>query len=151
MARIPANTRTNDPNSLLRQFTNEIDRLFDQDLAGFGPSAPHVGEWAPAVDVREEEDKYVIQADVPGMKPEDLEVTLDNGVLSIRGERSEEKDDSSGGVRHIERAYGSFVRRFSLPEAASDEDVDARVDQGVLTLTIKKKQEGRPRKIEVRS
>lgn len=151
MARIPATRNTNEPSSLLRQFTSEIDRLFDQDWAGLGPAAPYVGEWAPAVDVREEDNQYVIQADVPGMKPEDLEVTLDNGVLTIRGERTEERDNSTEGVRHVERAYGSFVRRFSLPEAINDEDVDARVDQGVLTLTIKKKQEGRPRKIEVRS
>ena len=151
MARHPARTRGYEPSSLLQQFTSELDRLFDQDWQGLGPGAPYVGEWAPAVDVREEENKYIIQADVPGMKPEDLEVTLDNGVLSIRGERSEEKDSTSGGVRHVERSYGSFVRRFSLPEAASDEDVDARVDQGVLTLSINKKQEGRPRKIEVKS
>lgn len=150
MARTPA-TRNYQTGDLLRQFTSEIDRLFDQGWPASAPGVPSVGEWAPAVDVREEPEEYVIHADVPGIDPKDLEITLENGVLSIRGQRQEETTNNSNGVRHVERSYGSFVRRFSLPDAASDEDVDARAEQGVLTLRIRKKDESRPRRIEVKS
>lgn len=150
MNRVPA-TRNHEPGSLLRQFTSEIDRLFDPDLPAFNGGIQGVSEWAPAVDVREEEDRYVIQADVPGINPDDLEVTLENGVLSIRGERRHETERENGGVHHVERSYGSFVRRFSLPDAVSDEDVQARIDKGVLNLEIRKREESRPKKIQIQS
>lgn len=148
MNRIPA-TRTHEPGSLLRQFTGEIDRLFGQDLPAFNSGIQGMEEWAPAVDVQEFADHYVIEADVPGMNPEELEVTLENGVLSIRGERRHESQSEHKGIHHVERSYGSFARRFSLPEAAADDDVQARVDKGVLKLQIRKREESRPRKISI--
>jgi len=148
MARTPA-IRGYQPASLLRQFGSEIDRLLDQDWPALGAGLSGGSEWAPAVDVREEPEEYRIQADVPGIDPKDLEITLDNGTLTIRGQRQEEKQSDHDGFRHVERSYGSFVRRFSLPDAASEEDVQARVNNGVLTLHIKKKEQSRPRRIEV--
>ncbi len=150
MARTPA-IRGYEPASLLRQFSSEIDRLFDPDWPALGAGLAGGSEWAPAVDVREEPEAYRIHADVPGIDPKDLEITLDNGTLTIRGQRQEEKEDDHDGFRHVERSYGAFVRRFSLPDAASEEDVQARVDNGVLTLHIKKKEQSRPRRIEVQS
>lgn len=150
MNRVPA-TRNHEPGSLLRQFTSEIDRLFDPDLPAFNGGIQGMSEWTPAVDVREEENRYVIQADVPGMQPEDLEVTMENGVLSIRGERRHESEKEHDGARHVERSYGSFLRRFSLPDAVSDDDVKARIDKGVLNLEINKREESRPKKIEIQS
>jgi len=148
MTRVPT-LRSQEPGSLLRQFTSEIDRLFDQGWPTVDGGIQGMSEWSPAVDIREEEDHYAIQADVPGMKPEDLEVTLDNGVLSIRGERREEREADQNGARHVERSYGSFIRRFSLPDAANDEQVEARMDNGVLNLRIGKREESRPKRIEI--
>lgn len=148
MTRMPTR-HSNEPGNLLRQLTGEIDRLFDQGWPSMNGGIQGMSEWAPAVDLREEEDHYAIQADVPGMKPEDLEVTLDNGVLSIRGERRDEREGDQNGVRHVERSYGSFIRRFSLPDAASDDQVEARMENGVLNLRIGKREESRPKRIQI--
>ena len=145
MARFPS-IRDHEPSSLLRQFSSEIERLFDQDRFGI-PSLS--GQWTPAVDIREEPDEYFVEAEVPGIDPKDLEVTLENGVLTLRGQRQEENENEGNGFRHVERSYGAFVRRFTLPEAASDEDVEARADKGVLKLRIKKKEQSGQRRIEV--
>ncbi|OAZ92541.1 Hsp20/alpha crystallin family protein [Halomonas sp. G11] len=145
MARLPS-IRDHEPSSLLRQFSSEIERLFDQDRPGI-PSLS--GQWSPAVDIREEPEEYVIEAEVPGIDPKDLEVTLENGVLTLRGQRQEENESERNGFRHVERSYGAFVRRFTLPGAASDEDVEARADKGVLKLRIKKKEQSGQRRIEV--
>jgi len=136
-------------NSLLNQFNNEINRLFARDFDDF-PALSN-SQWVPAVDVNETEDTYLIEADVPGISPDDIEVTLERGVLTLKGERQAEKNVEEKGARHIERSYGSFVRRFSLPDTADAENIDARAEQGVLRLTIKKKAESKPRRIEVKS
>lgn len=139
-----------EPNSLLRRFQNEIDQMFDRDWNGYGDfPALSTSQWVPAVDVEETEEAYSISADVPGMKPEDIDVTFENGVLTLQGERKAEHASDDKHARRVERSYGVFVRRFSLPDAADADNIDARVDQGVLRLTIKKKAESKPRKIEV--
>lgn len=137
------------PNSLLNQFNNEISRLFARDFDQY-PALSNA-QWVPAVDVHETEDTYLIEADVPGINPADIEVTLEKGVLTLKGERKAEKNVDEKGARHVERSYGSFVRRFSLPDTADAESIDARAEQGVLRLTIKKKAESKPRRIEVKS
>ena len=137
------------PNSVLNQFSNEINRLFARDYDNF-PALSNA-HWVPAVDVHENEEDYLIEADVPGIQADDIEVTLERGVLTLKGERKSERSVEDKGVRHVERSYGSFVRRFSLPDTADAENIDARVEQGVLRLTIKKKAESKPRRIEVKS
>lgn len=141
------------PNSLLQRFHNEIEGLFDRDWAGFGDfPALSTAQWVPAVDVEETEDAYRISADVPGIDPKEIDITLENGILTLKGERKEEKtSEERGGARHVERSYGSFVRRFSLPDIADADNIQARADKGVLHLTIAKKAESKPRKIEVKS
>lgn len=139
----------NPNNSVLHQFNNEIARLFSRDFDDF-PALSNA-QWVPAVDVNETEDTYLIEADVPGMAPADIEVTLEKGVLTLKGERKSEKAAEEKGARHVERSFGSFVRRFSLPDTADAESIDARVEQGVLRLTIKKKAESKPRRIEIKS
>lgn len=135
------------------QFNNEINRLF---ASGFdespAQSPTHTNaQWVPAVDVHETEGAYLIEADVPGINPADIEVTLEHGVLTLKGERKSDKNAQDAGVRHLERRYGSFARRFSLPDTADAENIDARAEQGVLRLTIRKKAESKPRRIEVKS
>lgn len=134
---------------LFDQFNNEISRLFARD---FGEVPTHSNaQWVPAVDVLETEGAYLIEADIPGINPTDIEVTLERGVLILKGERKSEENAEHLGKRHVERRTGSFVRRFSLPDTADAENIDARAEQGVLRLTILKKAESKPRRIEVKS
>lgn len=106
-------------------------------------------DWVPAVDIKENDDNFVIVADVPGVDPEHIEVHMDNGMLTIRGEKETEKKEEKDDFKRIERSYGSFYRRFSLPDTADPEKVTANSDHGVLTVTIAKQQKSQPRKISV--
>jgi HSP20 family protein len=137
------------PSSLLAQFNDEINRMFVQDNNAF--PALSGGAWTPNVDIRETGDAYHIEAEVPGVDPQTIEVTLDKGVLTLKGQRSEERADESGQARYRERRFGSFVRRFSLPETADEDSVKAHAENGVLRLTINKKAQVEPRRITVRS
>jgi len=132
------------PNSLLQQFNNEINRMFSGDWP-VGARA----QWTPAVDIRESEDGYTIEAEVPGINPNDIEVTLDKGVLTLAGERKDESVNDDGGQRHVERVYGRFVRRFTLPDSADADGVEATAENGILKLVISKKAASQPRRIAV--
>jgi HSP20 family protein len=132
----------------MSQLHNEINRLFDS----FGPendSTPAV-DWTPAVDVNEEENRYVLHADVPGVDPQEIEVTLEDGVLTIRGERRSEKNVDEKGFRRIERFSGSFYRRFTLPDTADADNISATTKNGVLELVIPKQEKVQPRRITVK-
>lgn len=135
------------PNSLLHQFNNEINRMFMRDADDF--AAPAAAHWSPAVNVRETGDAYHIEAEVPGIDPAEIEVTLDKGVLTLSGERRDGGEEDDGSLRHVERSYGRFVRRFTLPDSADGDTIEARADQGVLKLTIARKAASQPRRIEV--
>lgn len=106
-------------------------------------------EWAPAVDIKEENDKFVIHADIPGVKPEDIDISMENGVLTIRGEKKTEAETEKEGYKRVERTYGSFYRRFSLPDTADSDAISAVSKHGVLELTIPKKDVVKPKKISV--
>lgn len=135
------------PNSLLQQFNNEINRVFLRDADG--PQALAGAQWSPAVNVRETEDAYYFEADVPGVEPADIEVTLDQGVLKLTGERHEASNDDDATLRHTERVHGRFVRRFQLPDSVDADSVEAHAAHGVLKLTVAKKAASQPRRIEV--
>lgn len=107
--------------------------------------------WSPAVDVREEAQAYLVDADIPGVDPKDIEVTLENGVLTIRGERREEHKEERENYHRVERFSGSFSRRFTLPDAADSDGVEAGMDNGVLKIRIPKKEQAVSRRIEIRS
>ncbi|MBN1378809.1 MAG: Hsp20/alpha crystallin family protein [Gammaproteobacteria bacterium] len=132
------------PSNLLAQFNDEINRLFD---ARNNP----VSEWSPAVDVKETDKEYVIHADVPGVEAKDIDVTLEDGVLTIRGERNWSNEQENESYKRVERAYGSFFRRFSLPDTADAESVKAKSNNGVLEIVIPKQEKALPRKITVNS
>lgn len=141
-----------EPNSLLHQFNNEINRLFGREWGDTGDfPALSTAQWVPAVDVHENPDEYLIEADVPGIDPKEIEITLENGILTLKGERRNEKTTEERGTSHLERHYGVFVRRFALPDTADADNVEAKADNGVLRLSIKKKAESKPRRIEVKS
>jgi HSP20 family protein len=103
----------------------------------------------PAVDIKEEENRFVIEADIPGVEPKDIEIAMENGVLTIRGERKIESQQEGKEYKRVERVYGAFYRRFSLPDTADAESVSATGKNGVLQITIPKKAVAQPRRITV--
>jgi len=108
-------------------------------------------DWAPSCDIEEEEDRYVIKADLPGVDRKNIDVKLENGVISIRGEKQTEKETGKGTKRHrTERFHGSFARSFSLPDAVKDERVEANYKDGVLSLVIPKAEEAKPKSIDIK-
>ena len=108
-----------------------------------------LGTWAPAVDIYETEKEIVLKADLPGLKLEDVDISLNNNVLSVRGERRFEKDVKEDNYHRVERAYGNFVRTFTLPNTVNVEQIDATYDNGVLKITLPKREEARPKQIKV--
>jgi HSP20 family protein len=125
----------------LRLFQDSINRLFsDQTTAR---------PWAPAVDIFETENELVLKADVPGMELKDIDIQLENGTLTLKGERKFEKEEKNKGFHRLERSYGSFVRYFTVPETVDTENVKADYNSGVLTVTLPKKEIAKPRAIKV--
>ena len=107
-------------------------------------------DWVPAVDIREEANHYRLTADLPGVSPDDIDITMENGVLTIQGKRDHETTSESGGYKRYERVRGNFMRRFALPDTANGEDIAAETRNGVLEVTIPKHAELAPRKISVK-
>ena len=140
-----------EPWSAMRQLQNEMSRVFDNAVAGAEDGSNVVtSRWTPAVDIREDAERFVIAADVPGVDPEDIELTMENGVLTIKGERTlEAKDEGDNGYRRVERVYGSFYRRFTLPDTADAEAISANGRRGVLEVVIPKRAALQPKRIAV--
>ena len=131
---------------------DEINRLFDSRLQNGDaqdPSRVVTSNWTPAVDIREEKDAFVLHADIPGVEPADIEITMENGVLTIKGERRVEKQSEEDSFKRVERAYGVFYRRFSLPETANADAITASGNNGVLEVRIPKQELAQPRRIAV--
>jgi HSP20 family protein len=124
-----------------------LHRQLDQ---AFGETDASVS-WIPRVDVREEAERFVVSADLPGVEGKDIEITADKGVLAIRGERRAQKQDSGEGYERVERASGTFLRRFTLPESADAEAIKATHANGVLELSIPKRPQAQPRRISVQA
>jgi len=137
-----------EPWSLLGQLSRELGRM--PDVAGAEDSAA-TSDWSPAVDIREEDDAYVLYADIPGVDPKDIELHMENGVLTLRGERRHESEEEQNGYKRIERMRGSFFRRFSLPDTADADNITARSENGVLEVRIPKQARVQPRRIEISS
>ena len=143
-----------EPWGLLRRFQDDVNQLFGESRTGSlgesDQSSVVTSNWTPAVDIKEESDRYVLEADIPGVNPKDIEVTMDNGVLTIKGERKEEKEDKE---KHVsERRYGSFQRTFRLPDSVSEDKATAEFKKGVLRVTLPKKPEAQKpvRKIAIK-
>ena len=141
-----------EPWSVVSQLQNEINRVFGQLNDSEDNSA--TSQWSPSVDVREYADRFQLLLDVPGIDPNDVEITLDNGVLSVSGNRGEEKSEGSNPAdppqqQRIERPTGRFYRRFILPDTADAENVNASGRNGVLAIEIRKQPKAQPRRITV--
>lgn len=109
-----------------------------------------VAQWLPLVDITEDDNQYLIKAELPEVRKEDVKVTVENGVLTISGERKFEKEEKEKRYHRIERAYGSFTRSFSVPDDADDSKVSADFKDGVLTVRLTKSEKARPKAIEVK-
>ena len=142
------NTSRYEPWFLVNRLSHDIDRLLNPSAFG-DQHSQSVVEWVPTVDVREQEKQFVIHADLPGVDPKNIDVTLEKGVLTIRGRRDLEARDEKRGFRHVERISGDFYRRFTLPDTADSPSVSAKVANGVLEVTIPKQAQVLPRRIDV--
>ena len=122
----------------------EIDRLFDDTFARDGNA------FTPAVDIKETEKDIRVELELPGLKPEDVEITAENGVLTIRGEkRTERKEGEESRYHVVERAYGAFMRTFQLPQGIDEEQINAEFDNGILTLLVPKAALPQPHRIQI--
>ena len=106
--------------------------------------------WMPAFDITENEKEYIVTAELPGIDPKEIDVTLTDGILSVKGEKKEEKEEKEKDYHRVERRYGSFHRSFRIPGEVKSDKVDANFKDGVLRLTLPKAEEAKPKKIEVK-
>lgn len=134
------------PVSLFNQFNDEMNRYFSQTR---GSAANQERDWMPAVDIREEDNRYLLTADIPGVDRKNVEITLEEGVLTVKGERNTETDISGEGYRRRERTHGTFMRQFTLPDTIDAGNISAAVQDGVLEIEIPKQDKPEPRKITV--
>jgi len=134
------------PWGLLNQLQKELERNYQ---GGTGEGSIATAEWAPAVDIKEDAGKFVLHADIPGVKPEEIDISMENGVLTIKGEKKTEATTEQDGYKRVERSYGSFYRRFSLPDTANAEAISAKSKHGVLEIIIPKQEAVQPKKINV--
>lgn len=145
--------RRYDPWTLLNQ-VQEMSKLFEDRYATPGSEeGGHVvaSDWVPAVDIKEEKNRYVILADLPGVDPKTIDITMENGVLALRGDRALPGNGDDAGFKRVERARGTFYRRFTLPDSADAERISARGENGVLEIVIPKHERMQPRRIQVGS
>ena len=128
---------------------SDLNRLFN---LAFG-SAPSFAGWSPAVDVREDKDSFIVTAELPGLAASDVDVSVENGVLSISGEKREEREEvEEDGSHHLmERRYGKFQRNFSLPRSVDADKVGAKFENGILQVTLPKSAAAKPRRIKIGS
>jgi HSP20 family protein len=142
--------------SLYRPFTSLFrDEFPERDWSslfyGGAPSGRASANFTPAVDVVEQDKAYLLRAEIPGIAPTDIDVQVENDVLTLRGERKHENQEEREGYRRVERSYGSFARSFVLPQGTNVEAIEARTDNGVLTISIPKVPTATARKVEVKA
>ena len=126
------------PWSLMDRWRREIDELYTRSSDASHPALANSTTWTPPVDLQEESDRFVLRADVPGVELKDIDVSTEDGTLTIRGERLAREHVKSDGFEHIERVAGKFLRRFTLPDSARAEAIKARYADGVLEIEIPK-------------
>jgi HSP20 family protein len=134
-----------DPWSLVGRWQRQLDRTVGEETDSASVS------WIPHVDVHEEAERFLVAADLPGVEGKDIEVTADKGVLTIKGERHSEQKSSKDGYERVERASGTFLRRFTLPTSVDAEAIKATHVNGVLEVTIPKRPEAQPRRVTVQA
>ncbi|RUQ27954.1 MAG: Hsp20/alpha crystallin family protein [Candidatus Competibacteraceae bacterium] len=140
-----------EPFNLLSQFQREVNHLLDVGRFGDEETGHGLADWAPAVDIKEEPNQFVIHADLPGVEVKDIDIALENGILTLKGQRAMEQREESKNYRRVERVRGTFLRRFSLPDAVDAEKVTAKCRDGVLEVLVPKRETAQPRRIAIES
>src|SRR5262245_28334107 len=139
-----------DPFRDLRSLQEEVNRLFSSNLRTFGDEGIGRGAWNPSVDIYENKDQIVLEAELPRMKQEDFDLSVENNVITLKGERRFEKTDDADNYHRVERSYGSFTRSFTLPQSVSGEGATAEYNNGVLRVTLPKREETKSLRIEIK-
>lgn len=140
-----------DPFRELEEMSDRLNRMFARPAVRTnGKETMIVADWTPTVDISETDGEYQIKAEIPDVRKEDVKVTLEDGLLTIQGERKQEKEEKGKKYHRIERSYGSFVRSFSLPDVIDEEKVKAEFKDGVLNLHLPKSEKAKPKAIEVK-
>jgi HSP20 family protein len=140
-----------DPFRELEDMSDRLNRMFARPAVRTnGKETLTVADWSPTVDISETDGEYLIKAELPEVKKDDVKVTLEDGILTIQGERRREKDEKTTKYHRVERSYGSFVRSFSLPDQVDENGVKAEYRDGMLNLQIPKSEKAKPRAIEVK-
>ena len=137
-----------EPWSIADLVQRDLNRIQARRAVPAGPETP-VSDWVPAVDFVEEKDRFLLRADVPGVDRSDIDVSMEDGVLTIAGERHTKQDEDAEGMRRFERPSGRFQRRFTLPDTADAEGIAARSANGILEVSIAKQPVVQPRRIAV--
>lgn len=137
-----------EPWKLLNRFQQDFSQFFDDSAAAPANAAASVS-WLPSVDVREEDARFLVHVDLPGVDKKDIEITAEKGVLTIKGERRSETKSNDAGYERIERVSGRFLRRFTLPENAQAEGITAKQVNGVLEVSIPKQPRPQPKRVDV--
>lgn len=137
---------------LASEFMNmqrEVDGIFDCFRGGVTEDGK-ISTWLPAVDISENQNDYTVKAELPGVDKSDVKITVQNDVLTIRGEKKQEKETNDRNRNRVERTYGTFQRSFTLPLSVRSEKIEASYDNGVLTVVLPKMEEAKPKEIEVK-
>ena len=142
-----------EPWSLINLLHQDLDQIAGRRYGGAGNdnNGSSVADWVPAVDIIEEKERFVLRADVPSVKPEDIDVNMENGVLSVSGERHRESTEEAQGMRRVERVSGKFYRRFNLPDTADAQEISAKSANGILEVVIPKQPQVQACRITVKS
>ena len=137
----------------LLSLQGELNQLFNSVFSSADGNTDQImrGAWNPLVDIYETQNNIIVEAELPGMKPEDVEVSVENNTLTLRGERHFEKKADGNNFYRVERSYGSFSRSFTLPPTVTSENATAEFQNGLLKLTLAKREEAKPRRIEITS
>src|ERR671923_1677411 len=139
-----------DPFRDVRNLQEEVNRLFTGNLGRtFDDEGIARGAWSPSVDIFENKDQIVLEAELPGMNREDFDLSIENNVITLRGERKFEKTDETDNYHRVERSYGAFTRSFTLPQTVSGEGATAEYNNGVLRVTLPKREETKARRIQI--
>jgi len=138
-----------DPFRDLVGIQSELNRLFGRQ---FGPMEEDArGSWAPSMDVYEDQERYVITLELPGIEPGDVDISVEDSTLRVTGERKFYRELSEDNFHRVERRFGQFTRSLSLPPTADPNRIDARFDSGILTIEVPKKEEAKPRRISIQA
>jgi len=138
-----------DPFRELKSLQDEMTRLFTGNTGPFNREEMLNGAWSPRVDIYEDKNNLILEAELPGMKQEEFDISVENNVITLKGERKFEKKTEGDNYHRVERSYGSFTRSFTLPQTVTSEGAAADFENGVLRVSLPKREETRARKIEV--